>query len=213
VKKVQKMTLYSIYNRTNAGLEALKHGETQQGVPYVWGGEDPGIGFDCSGLTQWAYLSVGLSIPRTTETQFKVCQLDRGTPLLPGDLLFIPGSDGTEASPGHVMMYHSPGLVLQAPFTGEDVNVGPYDTEVYSFASRPGDLYGVEIQGPPSQVLKANGLERLPSPAAETLALKNGWQVRGWDGKTFPILPLNGVPAGVCKYASISYREKKKNAN
>jgi cell wall-associated NlpC family hydrolase len=203
------MTWYSIYNRENAGVEALKHGETQDGVPYVWGGETSGVGFDCSGLTQWAYTSVGLSIPRTTQEQFKVCQLDRGTPLLPGDLLFIAGADGTDTEPGHVMIYHSPGLVLQAPFTGEDVNVGPYDTEVYSFSTRPGDLYGATIQGPTSKDLKDNKLERLASPAAETLALKNGWQVRGWNGKNFPILPLQGIPAGVCKYASVDFRKKK----
>ena len=203
------MTLYSIYNRDNAALNALKHGESQIGVPYVWGGETPGVGFDCSGLSQWVYASVGLRIPRTSETQVAVCQIKKGIPLLPGDLLFIAGSDGTPTSPGHVMIYHSPGLVLQAPFTGENVQISSYDTEVYIAATRPADLYGEPVKGPSSQVLKANGYERLPNATAETLALKNGWKVRGWDGKTFPVLPLQGVPVGVIKYASTSYRRKK----
>jgi len=202
------MTWYSIYDRTNAGLEALKHGEGQVGLPYIWGGEEPGVGFDCSGLTEWCYRSVGLYIPRTTYDQYKICELGRGTLLLPGDLLFINEGENGIPGPGHVMMYHSPGLVLQAPFTGENVNIGPYDTEVYVFASRPANLYGAAVAGPTGAVIRANGLVRLSTPAQASLAQRNNWQVRGWDGHEFPVLPFNGVPAGVCKYASANFRQK-----
>jgi cell wall-associated NlpC family hydrolase len=43
--------------------------------------------------------------------------------LLPGDLLFVPGSDGTVADPGHVGMYVGDGLVLDAPHEGQVVHV------------------------------------------------------------------------------------------
>jgi peptidoglycan DL-endopeptidase CwlO len=41
---------------------AVRHALTQLGVPYDWGGTTPGVGLDCSGLTQWAYREAGLEI-------------------------------------------------------------------------------------------------------------------------------------------------------
>jgi cell wall-associated NlpC family hydrolase len=46
--------------------------------------------------------------------------------LMPGDLLFTPGSDGTAEDPGHVGMYVGQGLVIQGPQTGEDIEVTPF---------------------------------------------------------------------------------------
>jgi NlpC/P60 family len=43
-----------------------------------------------------------------------------------GDLLFTPGSDGTAEDPGHVGMYVGQGLVIQAPQTGEDIEITPF---------------------------------------------------------------------------------------
>jgi cell wall-associated NlpC family hydrolase len=42
----------------------------QVGNKYTWGGEDPKGGFDCSGLIQWAAHDLGVSLPRTADTQF-----------------------------------------------------------------------------------------------------------------------------------------------
>jgi len=46
--------------------------------------------------------------------------------VMPGDLLFTPGSDGTAEDPGHVGMYIGSGLVIQAPQTGEDIEITPF---------------------------------------------------------------------------------------
>ena len=42
-----------------AGTLAVSWALSQIGTPYVWGGETPGVGFDCSGLVQAAYAVAG----------------------------------------------------------------------------------------------------------------------------------------------------------
>jgi cell wall-associated NlpC family hydrolase len=103
----------------------ISYAVEQLGKPYVWGGTGP-TGYDCSGLAMMAYLAAGISLPRTTFQQ-----VDAGIPvysdsqLKPGDLLFAAGSDGTATDPGHVGMYIGSGLVIQAPQTGEDIEITP----------------------------------------------------------------------------------------
>ena len=43
---------------------------SQIGTPYVWAGETPGVGFDCSGLVQAAYAVAGLALPRVAQDQY-----------------------------------------------------------------------------------------------------------------------------------------------
>jgi len=42
----------------------------QVGTPYIWGGESPGVGFDCSGLVQAAYEVAGITLSRVAQDQF-----------------------------------------------------------------------------------------------------------------------------------------------
>lgn len=98
--------------------------QSQLGVPYKWGTEVPGIDFDCSGLTQAAYGSAGLNIPRTSQEQFSFGKLlSVVEPLQPGDLVFFVGSDGTAIAPGHVGIYIGNSQYIDAPFTGAVVRV------------------------------------------------------------------------------------------
>ena len=96
--------------------------KTQLGVPYLWGGTSPGVGLDCSGLTQWAYSQIGVSLPRTTYDQINV-----GTPiynqsdLMPGDLVF--------PHEGHVGIAISNTEFIHAPQTGDVVKIAP----IYQF--------------------------------------------------------------------------------
>jgi cell wall-associated NlpC family hydrolase len=102
----------------NAG-KAISAALTQIGVPYVWGGEQEGKGFDCSGLMQWAFRSAGINLPRTSEQQMKVgVDVDKQH-IQPGDLLF--------PEPGHVMMAIGNGKLVEAPHTGLDVRVRSYN--------------------------------------------------------------------------------------
>ncbi|MFL4491753.1 NlpC/P60 family protein [Streptomyces sp. VTCC 41912] len=98
----------------NAG-KAIQAALTQVGVPYVWGGEMPGQGFDCSGLTQWAFRQAGIELPRTSQQQMKAgVDVDKQH-IQAGDLLF--------PEPGHVMLALGNGKLVEAPRTGLDVRV------------------------------------------------------------------------------------------
>ena len=124
-----------------AGMSAVQAAVSQLGVPYVFGGEDPGVGFDCSGLVQWAWAQAGVSIPRTTETQWPALTHVSLDALEPGDLLFYYNLDGDDQV-DHVVMYAGSGpygtdTVIQAPFTGSTVSYSPIFTTGLIGAARP----------------------------------------------------------------------------
>jgi hypothetical protein len=92
------------------------------GVPYLWGGTDPGKGLDCSGLTQRVYADMGISLPRTAAQQ---ATAGRAVASLadarPGDLVFF--SNGSQGGIDHVGMYIGNGNMIAAPQEGETVKV------------------------------------------------------------------------------------------
>lgn len=86
----------------------------QLGKPYVWGATGPNS-FDCSGLMMAAWAHAGVAISRTTYTQmYDGVAVGSLAQVQPGDLLLIPGSDGTPARPGHVGMAIGHGYVVDA---------------------------------------------------------------------------------------------------
>lgn len=85
---------------------------SQLGVPYVWGGTKPGVGLDCSGLTQYAHRVAGISIPRTSGPQGAGGQYV--TNPQPGDLVCYYG---------HVGIYIGGGQMIHAPQPGDVVRV------------------------------------------------------------------------------------------
>jgi len=122
-------------------LAVVRAAESQLGVPYVFGGADPSQGFDCSGLVQWAWGQVGVSIPRTTEVQWPALTHVSLGALEPGDLLFYYNLDA-DNQVDHVVMYVGSGpygtdTVLQAPFTGTTVSYSPIFTTGLIGAGRP----------------------------------------------------------------------------
>jgi cell wall-associated NlpC family hydrolase len=115
----------------------------QVGTPYVWGGETPGVGFDCSGLVQAAYRAAGIVLPRVAQDQFDAGpHLSVGAALQPGDLVFF-GPSASDVT--HVGMVVTPGVMVDAPHTGAFVRVEPFPTtpgaawgdDVYVGATRP----------------------------------------------------------------------------
>jgi cell wall-associated NlpC family hydrolase len=101
---------------------------TQLGVPYVWGGESPGVGFDCSGLVQWAYARAGIALPRTTQQQVLVGMPVAVEDTQPGDLVFTRSyRDGVVTDLSHVAIAVGGGMEIVAPHTGALVRVQPID--------------------------------------------------------------------------------------
>ncbi len=122
-------------------LAVVRAAESQLGVPYVFGGANPSQGFDCSGLVQWAWGQVGVSIPRTTELQWPALTHVSLGALEPGDLLFYYNLDA-DNQVDHVVMYVGSGpygtdTVLQAPFTGATVSYSPIFTTGLIGAGHP----------------------------------------------------------------------------
>ena len=136
----QTVTLVEVGSSAQ-GLAAVKAAESQEGVHYVWGGETPGVGFDCSGLVQWAWAQAGITIPRTTESQWPDMVHVALNDLQPGDLLFYYNLDG-DNSVDHVVMYVGSGpwgssTVIAAAHTGTDVELAPVFTNGLIGAARP----------------------------------------------------------------------------
>jgi cell wall-associated NlpC family hydrolase len=100
------------------GAGAVQAAESQLGVPYQWGAESPGVGFDCSGLTAWSWGQVGVSLPHFSGGQMADSAPVPVSDLQPGDLLFY-GPGGSD----HVAMYVSPGTMIEAPYTGANVRL------------------------------------------------------------------------------------------
>ena len=98
------------------------------GVPYVFGGNSPKYGLDCSAYVKLVYSQVGINLPRTADAQFEV-----GTPvatadLLPGDAVFFetyaPGAS-------HVGIYIGDGNFIHAS-SSKGVTISSLGASYYS---------------------------------------------------------------------------------
>jgi cell wall-associated NlpC family hydrolase len=108
---------------SDAGAVAVEWALAQIGTPYVWGGETPGIGFDCSGLVQAAYKVAGVALPRVAQDQYDdSAKLAPGAALEPGDLVFFGDGPGSIDHVGlFVGVVAGADVMVDAPFTGADV--------------------------------------------------------------------------------------------
>ena len=96
------------------GLRAVRIANRLTGIPYVWGGASPRSGFDCSGLVQYVYGKLGVSLPHYTVSQYRHGRAVSRSSLRPGDLVFFYGL-------GHVGIYAGHGKYIHAPRRGSTV--------------------------------------------------------------------------------------------
>jgi len=102
------------------GPGIVQAAESMIGAPYQFGGQSP-QGFDCSGLTQFAYRSAGIAIPRTAVDQQRAAAAVSRESLQPGDLVFFAtGRKGID----HVGVYAGDGRFVHAPSSGRVVTFG-----------------------------------------------------------------------------------------
>ena len=101
---------------TAAGV-AVKAALSQIGVTYKFGALSPGVAFDCSGLMVYAWAKAGVSIPRSSRSQYGALTRIPTGAAQPGDLIF------TRNPVGHVGMYLGNGQMIALPRTGDVVKV------------------------------------------------------------------------------------------
>jgi cell wall-associated NlpC family hydrolase len=118
---------------------AIYFAQQQLGKPYLWGGngtpEQDGR-FDCSGLTQAAYRTVGIELPRVANDQYNAGPHPSRAELLPGDLVFFSDDLTNSRAIRHVGLYVGGGYMINAPFTGAVIRFDKVDTPDYFGATR-----------------------------------------------------------------------------
>ncbi len=122
------------------GTVAVTWALAQVGTPYIWGGESPGVGFDCSGLVQAAYKAAGLTLPRVAQNQFEATErLTQGEELQPGDLVFFgTGPQGVSHVGLYIGVQGGRTMMVDAPHTGAEVRVE-------AFPTTPGAKWGSDV--------------------------------------------------------------------
>jgi cell wall-associated NlpC family hydrolase len=105
------------------------------GTRYAWGGgsltgpsegfgiDDGVIGFDCSGLTRYAYYQAGISIQRQSTAQYATLPHVSRANLQRGDLVFYAFNTSDPSTIHHVAIYLGNGTMIEAPESGERVRV------------------------------------------------------------------------------------------
>ena len=114
-----------------AGI-AVAAAMSQLGVPYRFAASEPGVAFDCSGLTGWAWEQAGVSLPHQSSRQYGVVAHVPKDQARPGDLIFY-------YSPiGHVGLYLGNGQMVHAPQAGSTVSVTTVRWNKVVGVGRPG---------------------------------------------------------------------------
>ena len=111
---------------TTARARVVQRAVNQIGTKYTWGEESPKKGFDCSGLSLWAFQSEGVSLPHSSLMQYQLAgskgfkRVRSRQNLIKGDLVFFKTSK--RAKVGHVGIYMGAGQMINSRTGGVQVD-------------------------------------------------------------------------------------------
>ena len=111
---------------------AVSAAYSQLGVPYRFAAEQPGVAFDCSGLTKWVLGQAGVYLPHQSRQQYNVLPHVSPSQVQPGDLLFY------KSPIGHVSIYVGGGQMIHATQPGDVVKVATVVWDKVVGVARPG---------------------------------------------------------------------------
>lgn len=133
----------------SAAQTAIDAATACRGTRYAWGGggtKGPGWGwgidlgvwgFDCSGLTQYAYAQAGISIPRNSRRQYSALPKVTSDDLRPGDLVFWAKDTSNPDTIHPVAIWLGGDSIIEAPQSGSVVKVSDMRWRGYIGAVRP----------------------------------------------------------------------------
>ena len=121
---------------------------SQLGVPYRSMQSREGEGFDCSGLTTFAFSGAGLEIPRSSGDQFRAAAERSADEAQAGDLVYYPG---------HIGIYLGGEIYVHSRQTGRNVEVTMLPSRSHDFA----DIV-------PAEVIRLGGTVGAPPGAPVT---------------------------------------------
>jgi cell wall-associated NlpC family hydrolase len=125
---------------SDVAVRAIAFAYDRLGTPYLWGGTGTVAEhgeFDCSGLTQAAYASVKVTIPRVAADQWYAGPHVPRDQLQPGDLVFFAYNVNDPATIHHVGIYVGGGAMIDAPHTGATIRFDSISSSEYIGAVRP----------------------------------------------------------------------------
>lgn len=104
---------------TNSKQAIVDAARSQIGASYSWGTSKPGVSFDCSGLSSYAYEQAGIDLPRTSSQQVAAGTTISKSEAQPGDLVVWPGHLGIYAGGDTVIdAGRTPGAVTERTIWG-----------------------------------------------------------------------------------------------
>lgn len=112
-----KATIKAVGGEVLRILNTLNTAKKHLGLAYTYGGTSPSTGFDCSGLTQYAFAKAGMTIPRVSAEQAKAGISVPRAQLRAGDLVAF------NRPVSHVGIYVGDGMFIHSPKTGDVVKL------------------------------------------------------------------------------------------